>query len=281
MEPRRDELTHDEIWDDSALIDSWNQALEEYKVRHPSTRPNEACNSHISTEFDVLTPHPEIPQHPRKGRLGRRHSRPVGVSVVPVPFSLPHVGQSSGRNRSGELVDPHYRFRTPRRDAKPETADGRQPIEDEDNSVEEGEVDVGAQTDETSANGQGTDAQQVNHPKDGFLPPPMVAEHQRRSQKAWRRGGPLRRPERPDPDSFLRTPSGLLANPCPFFSLPESGWRWSEGSARCQRWAFKSRSPDATRIRFVNTPCAALFYIAEHHRDQHLQNEPAGGTRGG
>lgn len=172
MEPRRDELTHDEIWDDSALIDSWNQALEEYKVRHPSTRPNEACNSHISTEFDVLTPHPEIPQHPRKGRLGRRHSRPVGVSVVPVPFSLPHVGQSSGRNRSGELVDPHYRFRTPRRDAKPETADGRQPIEDEDDSVEEGEVDVGAQTDETSANGQGTDAQQVNHPKDGFLPPP-------------------------------------------------------------------------------------------------------------
>lgn len=120
----------------------------------------------------MLTPHPEIPQHPRKGRLGRRHSRPVGVSVVPVPFSLPHVGQSSGRNRSGELVDPHYRFRTPRRDAKPETADGRQPIEDEDNSVEEGEVDVGAQTDETSANGQGTDAQQVNHPKDGFLPPP-------------------------------------------------------------------------------------------------------------
>lgn len=24
--------SHDEIWDDSALVDSWNQALEEYKV---------------------------------------------------------------------------------------------------------------------------------------------------------------------------------------------------------------------------------------------------------
>lgn len=24
--------THEEIWDDSALINSWNQALEEYKV---------------------------------------------------------------------------------------------------------------------------------------------------------------------------------------------------------------------------------------------------------
>lgn len=32
MGPGRDELTHDEVWDDTALIDSWNQALEEYKV---------------------------------------------------------------------------------------------------------------------------------------------------------------------------------------------------------------------------------------------------------
>ncbi|KAI0552752.1 hypothetical protein F4679DRAFT_581260 [Xylaria curta] len=28
------ELTHNEIWDDSALIDSWDQALEEYKKYH-------------------------------------------------------------------------------------------------------------------------------------------------------------------------------------------------------------------------------------------------------
>jgi hypothetical protein len=25
-------LTHDDVWDDSMLVDSWNQALEEYKV---------------------------------------------------------------------------------------------------------------------------------------------------------------------------------------------------------------------------------------------------------
>lgn len=25
--------SHEEIWDDSALVDSWNDALEEYKVR--------------------------------------------------------------------------------------------------------------------------------------------------------------------------------------------------------------------------------------------------------
>lgn len=28
------ELTHNEIWDDSALIDSWDEALEEYKKYH-------------------------------------------------------------------------------------------------------------------------------------------------------------------------------------------------------------------------------------------------------
>ncbi|KAI2642080.1 hypothetical protein GGS21DRAFT_501051 [Xylaria nigripes] len=28
------ELTHDEIWDDSALINSWDEALEEYKKYH-------------------------------------------------------------------------------------------------------------------------------------------------------------------------------------------------------------------------------------------------------
>lgn len=29
------DMTHAEIWDDSALIDSWNEALNEYKVRAP------------------------------------------------------------------------------------------------------------------------------------------------------------------------------------------------------------------------------------------------------
>lgn len=27
------ELSQEEVWDDSALIDSWNEALAEYKVR--------------------------------------------------------------------------------------------------------------------------------------------------------------------------------------------------------------------------------------------------------
>lgn len=27
------DLSHNEIWDDSALVESWNEAVEEYKVR--------------------------------------------------------------------------------------------------------------------------------------------------------------------------------------------------------------------------------------------------------
>ncbi|KAI0113773.1 hypothetical protein GGR51DRAFT_556924 [Nemania sp. FL0031] len=34
MASAKQELTHDEIWDDSTLINSWDQALEEYKKYH-------------------------------------------------------------------------------------------------------------------------------------------------------------------------------------------------------------------------------------------------------
>lgn len=32
MGGNQDDLSHEEVWDDSALIDSWNEALQEYKV---------------------------------------------------------------------------------------------------------------------------------------------------------------------------------------------------------------------------------------------------------
>ncbi|KAJ4267307.1 hypothetical protein NW762_003411 [Fusarium torreyae] len=34
MSKKQENLTHEEVWDDSALIDSWNEALEEYKKYH-------------------------------------------------------------------------------------------------------------------------------------------------------------------------------------------------------------------------------------------------------
>ncbi|KEZ46157.1 hypothetical protein SAPIO_CDS1026 [Scedosporium apiospermum] len=34
MENQNQELSHDDIWDDSMLVDSWNEALAEYKKYH-------------------------------------------------------------------------------------------------------------------------------------------------------------------------------------------------------------------------------------------------------
>ncbi|KAK6825193.1 hypothetical protein PG995_015218 [Apiospora arundinis] len=34
MAANQQNLTHDEVWDDSALVDSWNDALDEYKKYH-------------------------------------------------------------------------------------------------------------------------------------------------------------------------------------------------------------------------------------------------------
>lgn len=34
MSPNEQQLSHDEVWDDSALVNSWNDALQEYKKYH-------------------------------------------------------------------------------------------------------------------------------------------------------------------------------------------------------------------------------------------------------
>jgi hypothetical protein len=39
MAPSNRNNSHEEIWDDSALVDSWNDALEEYKVRERAGSP--------------------------------------------------------------------------------------------------------------------------------------------------------------------------------------------------------------------------------------------------
>lgn len=46
-------LGHDEIWDDSVLIESWNEALEEYKVTMPDLAP--CYNSSHSATFRNTT----------------------------------------------------------------------------------------------------------------------------------------------------------------------------------------------------------------------------------
>ncbi|KAJ8126902.1 hypothetical protein O1611_g6737 [Lasiodiplodia mahajangana] len=50
MASEKQELTHDEIWDDSALIDSWDQALEEYKKYHSIYRNGGNVNDLVKRE---------------------------------------------------------------------------------------------------------------------------------------------------------------------------------------------------------------------------------------
>ncbi|KAL4732605.1 hypothetical protein ACLX1H_001623 [Fusarium chlamydosporum] len=68
MSKKQENLTHEEVWDDSALIDSWNEALQEYKKYHSihakggSVRDLESRNqTKVETEMEV-EPEPEQPQ---------------------------------------------------------------------------------------------------------------------------------------------------------------------------------------------------------------------------
>ncbi|KAG7135543.1 hypothetical protein HYQ45_018895 [Verticillium longisporum] len=58
MTVSEDQLTHEEVWDDSALIDSWNEALDEYKARQnralvPSTNRSDP---HLGGKLADLEP---------------------------------------------------------------------------------------------------------------------------------------------------------------------------------------------------------------------------------
>ncbi|KAI0205469.1 hypothetical protein F4808DRAFT_455698 [Astrocystis sublimbata] len=53
MASGEEQLTHNEIWDDSALIDSWDQALEEYKKYHSIHRNGGDVNDLLKPKQDT------------------------------------------------------------------------------------------------------------------------------------------------------------------------------------------------------------------------------------
>ncbi|KAI1487934.1 hypothetical protein F4809DRAFT_555766 [Biscogniauxia mediterranea] len=111
-------MTHDEIWDDSALVDSWNEALEEYKRYHsihrhggnvddlrrskPEQNGSDAKGS--TDEIDsLLDPGvdtadtemrgeakeaPVVDGRPEGGTSTTQHSHPHGLGPGPVPAGL-------------------------------------------------------------------------------------------------------------------------------------------------------------------------------------------------
>lgn len=53
-----DETNRQDVWDDSALVQSWNEALAEYKVSPTTIRKPQDAH-----DFDHSVP--EVSQHPR------------------------------------------------------------------------------------------------------------------------------------------------------------------------------------------------------------------------
>ncbi|RYP21491.1 hypothetical protein DL767_009256 [Monosporascus sp. MG133] len=110
MAPNEDNLTHEEIWDDSALVDSWNEALEEYKKYHSihikggnvKDLINQESRSDAKGETARESQQPDardIKESPRQrgeemepktenGTRDIRHSHPPAASPAPVPSGL-------------------------------------------------------------------------------------------------------------------------------------------------------------------------------------------------
>ncbi|KAJ2905237.1 hypothetical protein MKZ38_005939 [Zalerion maritima] len=82
MAPGDGQLTRDEIWDDSALVDSWNDALAEYNKYHSihtnggrfGDIPELRQNAKIETE--KAAQHPFAASHPHEGN---RSSSNMGI----------------------------------------------------------------------------------------------------------------------------------------------------------------------------------------------------------
>ncbi len=62
MGKKRKQLSQAEVWDDSALVQSWNDALDEYKV----------CDNINSSCEALLTARTALSQHTRSWGTGRR-----------------------------------------------------------------------------------------------------------------------------------------------------------------------------------------------------------------
>ncbi|KAI1083916.1 hypothetical protein F5B20DRAFT_357874 [Whalleya microplaca] len=104
-------LDHNEIWDDSALVDSWNDALEEYKKYHSihknggnveellnadqstSDAKNGTEEAHEPSNPHVLQTDSEMRGEATNGRQeigtpATQHSHPPGLGAVPGPAGL-------------------------------------------------------------------------------------------------------------------------------------------------------------------------------------------------
>ncbi|KAL8336422.1 hypothetical protein RB601_000300 [Gaeumannomyces tritici] len=85
------DLSNGDVWDDSALIDSWNQALDEYKKYHSiyaGKRPEAA----------------DVPESQKKPSENRLDAKTETNKVPPVPGTRE---TSAGKETTGSVADPN------------------------------------------------------------------------------------------------------------------------------------------------------------------------------
>ncbi|PMD56804.1 uncharacterized protein K444DRAFT_35879 [Hyaloscypha bicolor E] len=114
MAPSNRNNSHEEIWDDSALVDSWNDALEEYKKYHSLKargedveevlRAAESRHNGVSQEIDHEEEQADdsrLVNDPRaKKNLPEEtgdHDTKSAKHEAPIAHTQPEVGQASGR----------------------------------------------------------------------------------------------------------------------------------------------------------------------------------------
>ncbi|KAI1354282.1 hypothetical protein F5Y01DRAFT_11569 [Xylaria sp. FL0043] len=113
-------LTHNEIWDDSALIDSWDQALEEYKKYHSIHRNGGNVN-------DLLKPKNEDSTSDAKQNLHEMEDSSDRAKLE--TDSEMKEGDANARQETGNAAPQHSHPRMP--DAPPAPAGLLSTIRDE------------------------------------------------------------------------------------------------------------------------------------------------------
>ncbi|KAL2131585.1 hypothetical protein VTI74DRAFT_4826 [Chaetomium olivicolor] len=91
--------THEEIWDDSALVESWNQALEEYKKYH-SIHANGGTVDDIPDDADETTQQNAKPETGEKGEPIAQEEAEEIDETIPMDesdeTSLPAISDAQG-----------------------------------------------------------------------------------------------------------------------------------------------------------------------------------------
>ncbi|KAG6060541.1 hypothetical protein E4U17_004091 [Claviceps sp. LM77 group G4] len=76
MASEQEVLSHEEVWDDSALIDSWNEALAEYKKYHSVfAKGGSVC--------DLPQPQESTPTKPKRSDPDIENTQPEQIQSTP------------------------------------------------------------------------------------------------------------------------------------------------------------------------------------------------------